>query len=126
MTDYSFEEWKKLAGKISFRNKAFINGKFVEAKSGKTFNSINPATDEVLTSVSECGQEDVDFAVEIARKSFQKGSWSKMPPAERKVILLKLADLIRENLEEFALLDSLDMGKLITDAVTIDLSLIHI
>ena len=102
MTDYSFEEWKKLAGKISFRNKAFINGKFVEAKSGKTFNSINPATDEVLTSVSECGQEDVDFAVEIARKSFQKGSWSKMPPAERKAILLKLADLIRENLEELS------------------------
>ena len=120
MTNYSFEEWKKIASKISFRNKAFINGKFVDAKSGKTFDSINPATDEVLTSVAECGQEDVDFAVEIARKSFQKGSWSKMPPTERKAVLLKLADLIRENLEEFALLDSLDMGKLITDAVTID------
>ena len=80
MTDYSFEKWKKLAIKINFRNKAFINGKFVEAKSGKTFNSINPATDEVLTSVAECGQEDVDFAVEKARKSFQKGSFVETPP----------------------------------------------
>ena len=108
MTNYSFEEWKKIASKISFRNKAFINGKFVEAKSGKTFDSINPATDEVLTSVAECGQEDVDFAVGIARKSFQKGSWSKMPPADRKAVLLKLADLIREKLKNF-LLQALQM-----------------
>jgi len=120
MTDLSFEEWKKEASKISFRNKAFINGKFVDSISGKTFDSINPATGEILTSVSECNEEDINLAVNAARKAFQKGDWSKMPPSERKTILLKLADLIRSNLKEFALLDSLDMGKLVGDAVTID------
>ena len=120
MTDLSFEEWKKEASEISFRNKAFINGKFVDSISGKTFDSINPATGEILTSVSECNEEDINLAVNAARKAFQKGDWSKMPPSERKTILLKLADLIRSNLKEFALLDSLDMGKLVGDAVTID------
>ena len=120
MTDLSFEEWKKEASKISFRNKAFINGKFVDSISGKTFDSINPASGEILTSVAECNEEDVNLAVNAARKAFQKGDWSKMPPSERKAVLLKLADLIRSNLKEFALLDSLDMGKLVSDAVTID------
>ena len=120
MSKNSFEEWKKLASKISFPNKAFINGKYVDSISGKTFESINPATGEILTSVSECSEQDVDKAVNAARKSFEKGDWSTMPPAERKGILLKLADLIRANLNEFALLDSLDMGKLVNDAVTID------
>ncbi len=120
MINLSFEEWKNAANKITFRNKAFINGKFVDATNGKTFDSINPATDEVLTSVAQCDSEDINLAVEVARKSFEKGSWSKMPPADRKAILLKLAELIRKNVQEFALLDSLDMGKLITDAITID------
>ena len=120
MSENSFEEWKKLASKISFPNKAFINGKYVDSISGKTFESINPANGEVLTSVSECSEQDVDMAVNAARKSFEKGDWSTMPPTERKGILLKLADLIRANLNEFALLDSLDMGKLVNDAVTID------
>ena len=120
MTDLSFEEWKKEASEISFRNKAFINGKFVDSISGKTFDSINPASGEILTSVAECNEEDVNLAVNAARKAFQKGDWSKMPPSERKAVLLKLADLIRSNLKEFALLDSLDMGKLVADAVTID------
>ena len=120
MIKLSFNEWKKLASKISFPNKAFINGKYVDSISGKIFESINPANGEVLTSVSECSEQDVDMAVNAARKSFEKGDWSTMPPAERKGVLLKLADLIRANLNEFALLDSLDMGKLVNDAVTID------
>jgi len=90
MTDLSFEEWKKEASKISFRNKAFINGKFVDSISGKTFDSINPASGEILTSVAECNEEDVNLAVNAARKAFQKGDWSKMPPSERKAVLLKL------------------------------------
>jgi len=90
MTDLSFEEWKKEASNISFRNKAFINGKFVDSISGKTFDSINPASGEILTSVAECNEEDVNLAVNAARKAFQKGDWSKMPPSERKAVLLKL------------------------------------
>ena len=93
MSENSFEEWKKLASKISFPNKAFINGKYVDSISGKTFESINPANGEVLTSVSECSEQDVDMAVNAARKSFEKGDWSTMPPAERKGVLLKFLHL---------------------------------
>ena len=120
MSELSFDEWKKLSNKISFRNKAFINGKFVDSISNKTFQTINPSTEEIITTITECNDKDIDIAVKAARASYEKGHWSKMPPAERKAILLKLAELIRSNLEEFALLDSLDMGKLVKDAVTID------
>ena len=120
MSELSFDEWKKLSNKITFRNKAFINGNFVDSVSGKTFDSINPSSEEIISSVSECNEKDIDIAVKAARSSFEKGHWSRMPPAERKAILLNLAELIRSNLEEFALLDSLDMGKLVQDAVTID------
>ena len=120
MSEITFDEWKKLSNKITFRNKAFINGKFVDSISKKTFDSINPATEEIITSVAECNEKDIDAAVKAARTSYEKGYWSKMPPAERKAILLMLAELIRLNLEELALLDSLDMGKLVQDAVTID------
>lgn len=120
MLEYTHEDWKSRAAALSFRNKAFIDGKFVDAASGKTFQSINPATDAVLTDVAECDSEDVDRAVVAARAAFEAGSWSRVEPAHRKAVMLKLADLIRENLEEFALLDSLDMGKLVTDAVTVD------
>ena len=120
MLDYSNADWKSRADALRFRNKAFINGKFVAALSGKTFDSINPATGQILTSVAECEAADVDLAVAAARRAFQSGSWSRMAPADRKAVLLRLADLIRANLEELALLDSLDMGKLVTDAATID------
>jgi len=120
MLEYTLENWKSRAADLSFRNQAFIGGKFVDAASGKVFQNINPATDVVLTDVAECDAEDVDRAVAVARAAFEAGSWSRTDPAHRKAVMLKLADLIRENLEEFALLDSLDMGKLVTDAVTID------
>lgn len=120
MPNHTHEEWKFRANALSFCNQAFINGKFVDAASGKTFKSINPATGAILTEVAACDLEDVDRAVTSARKVFEAGSWSRAAPAHRKAVMLKLAELIRENLEEMALLDSLDMGKLVTDAVTID------
>ena len=120
MLDHTLDDWRARAAAMSLRGQAFINGKFVDAVSGKTFDSINPATGEVLTAVAECDAADVDLAVAAARRSFEAGSWSRMAPGDRKGVLLKLADLIRANLEEMALLDSLDMGKLVTDAVTID------
>lgn len=120
MLDYTLEDWRSRAGQISFRNKAFIDGKFVDAVSGKTFDSINPANGQVLAQVAECDAADVDLAVAAGRRAFEDGRWSRMAPGDRKAVLLKLADLIRANLEEMALLDSLDMGKLVTDAATID------
>ncbi|UXU76662.1 MULTISPECIES: aldehyde dehydrogenase [unclassified Paracoccus (in: a-proteobacteria)] len=112
--------WKSRAAALTLRGQAFIDGKFVDALSGKTFDSINPATGAVLTRVAECDAADVDRAVSAARRAFQDGRWSRKPPGERKAVLLRLADLIRANLEELALLDSLDMGKLVRDAATID------
>lgn len=113
-------DWKAAAAKLRFRNEAFIDGAFVPALSGKTFPSVNPATEAVITDVAACDAEDIDRAVKAARAAFGDGRWSGKTPAERKAVLLKLADLIRGNLTEFALLESLDMGKLVTDAAAID------
>ena len=112
--------WKSRAKDLRFRGQAFIDGRFVDAASGETFDSINPATGAVLTPVAACDAADVDRAVSAARRAFADGRWSRRPPAERKAVLLRLAELIRENLQEMALLDSLDMGKLVHDAVTVD------
>ncbi len=112
--------WKSRAENLRFRGQAFIDGRFVDAASGETFDSINPATGAVLTPVAACDAADVDRAVSAARRAFEDGRWSRRPPAERKAVLLRLAELIRENLQEMALLDSLDMGKLVHDAVTVD------
>ncbi|WP_120500091.1 aldehyde dehydrogenase [Roseovarius sp. EL26] len=120
MLDYTHDDWKSRAAALTFRDQAFVDGKFVDAASGKTFDSINPATGEVLAQVAECDEEDVNRAVIAARRAFDSGSWSRAAPGDRKAVMLKLADLIRENLEEMALLDSLDMGKLVTDAATVD------
>ena len=74
----------------------------------------------MLADVAACDLEDVNRAVAAGRAAFEAGVWSRTDPTHRKAVLLKLADLIRANLEEFALLDSLDMGKLVTDAATVD------
>jgi aldehyde dehydrogenase (NAD+) len=87
----------------------FIDGKWVEAASGKTFDTINPSTGEVLATVAEGDAEDIDRAVAAARRAFT-GPWSKFKPFERQNILLKLADLVEQHFEELAALDTLDMG----------------
>lgn len=120
MLEYTQEDWLSRAAALRLRSQAFIDGKFVDAASGKVFDTVNPATGAILTSVSECDAVDVDRAVAAARRAFDDGRWSRMAPGDRKAVMLKLAGLIRENLEEMALLDSLDMGKLVSDAVTVD------
>jgi aldehyde dehydrogenase (NAD+) len=86
-----------------------IDGKWLEAASGKTFASINPSTGEVLARVAEGDAEDIDRAVAAARRAFN-GPWSKFKPAERQALLLKLADIVEQNFDELAALDTLDMG----------------
>ncbi|WP_372800968.1 aldehyde dehydrogenase [Paracoccus seriniphilus] len=120
MLDLTHQDWKARAAAMDFRTGAFIDGRFTDALSGKTFDSINPATGEVLARVAECDSADVDLAVAAGRRAFEDGRWSRMAPGDRKAVLLKLADLIRANLHEMALLDSLDMGKLVADAATVD------
>ncbi len=91
----------------------FIDGKWVEAAAGKTFETINPSTGEVLASVAGGDSEDIDRAVEAARRAFN-GPWSKFKPFDRQNLLLKLAELVEANFDELAALDTLDMGAPIT------------
>ena len=114
-------EWEKLSSNLNFNNEAFIDGKFVKAQSEKTFDCFNPSNGKLLTKVSSCDETDVDRAVKSCRKAFDNGHWSRMSPSERKKILLKLSDLILKNHDELALLDSMDMGKTVSDAFTYDI-----
>src|SRR5262249_34256029 len=93
--------------------KMLIGGAWVEAASGKTFDSINPATGDVLARVAEGDAEDITRAVTAARRAFE-GPWSKWKPFERQQVLLRLADLVDQQLDDLALLDTLDMGAPIT------------
>ncbi|HWA45396.1 MAG TPA: aldehyde dehydrogenase [Hypericibacter adhaerens] len=108
------------AAKLRFETRAFIDGKFVEARSGKWFETLNPATGKVLTQVAECDKADVDLAVAAARRAFEAGSWSRRAPRERKKILLKFADLIEKNLTELAITETLDCGKPVNDSLNVD------
>jgi phenylacetaldehyde dehydrogenase len=91
--------------------KLFIDGKFVDAKSGKTFPVYNPASGEVLANVAEGDSVDIDLAVAAARRAFDNGPWRKLSPSQRARLIYQLADKMEERLEDFALLESLDNGK---------------
>lgn len=88
----------------------FINGKYVKSNNGKTFENVNPATEEILGNVAEGGKEEVDQAVGVARRALN-GEWANMPLKERSNIIRKIGDLILERKEELAELESLDTGK---------------
>jgi 4-(gamma-glutamylamino)butanal dehydrogenase len=105
---------------VSTPSQAYIDGQFVAARSGETFPTYAPGSGQVLAVVDACGPEDVDRAVRSARGAFERGAWRKLPPSERKAVLLKLADLIEANGQEIAQLDAVDAGKPITDCEDID------
>ena len=105
---------------LSRPKKLLIDGKWVDAESGKTFETRNPATDEVLAKVQEGGKADVDKAVKAARKAFEDGPWRKMSAAERARCLFKLADLIEQRADELAQLETLDNGKPIKESRFVD------
>ncbi|XP_050218363.1 aldehyde dehydrogenase family 2 member C4-like [Mercurialis annua] len=101
--------------------KLFINGEFVDSISGKTFETIDPRSGEVITRVAQGDKEDVDLAVEAARRAFDSGPWPRMPGAARGRIMMKFADLIDEHTEELAALDSIDAGKLFSMGKAVDI-----
>lgn len=113
-------DYRNKAKSLQFPTKMIVDGERVIALSGKTFETRNPATGEVLAHIPAAGAEDVDRAVEAARRAFDDGRWSKLPPAKRKQYLLKLASLIEDNADDLALIESLDSGKTITDCMSID------
>lgn len=115
------EEYKAIAAALSLPTQAFIDGGFRPAASGATFDSVNPATGDVLAKVAACSAKDVDFAVQKARDAFEDGRWSGLHPSERKAVLIRLAKLIKRNARELAVMESLESGKTIFDCETVDL-----
>ena len=108
---------------ISKPRKMLINGKWVNAASGKTFPTYNPATGEVLAQVAEGDRADIDAAVQAARRAFDSGPWSHMTPSDRGKLIWKLADLLEQHLEEFATIETLDNGKPLSVARAADVPL---
>ncbi len=100
-----------------------IDGEWQNAASGKTFETINPATEQVIARVAEADQPDVDRAVAAARRAFEEGPWHKMSGSERGRLLYKLADLIEAHQEDLAALETLDNGKPYSDSRSADLPL---
>ena len=113
--------WQERARRLEFRTQAFIDGRYVDAASGATFDCVNPATGKLLARVAAGDTEDINRAVNSARAAFRKGSWAQLAPAKRKRVLLRLAELIREHGDELALLETLDVGKPINDSVKVDI-----
>ena len=105
---------------ISKPHKLLIDGKWVAAKSGKTFPVFDPATGGQIAAVADGGPEDIDAAVKAARKAFEDGPWSRMKPTERGKIVWKLADILEQNLVELAEIESIDNGKPVMDAKMVD------
>ena len=103
------------------KTQLWIDGKWSPAQSGKSFNTLNPATEDVLAQVSEAGEADIDKAAKAARKAFESGPWPRMKPAERERILRKIAELMEERREELAKLETQDSGKPIQNSRNIDI-----
>lgn len=114
------DEYAAIAGSLTLPRTNFIDGGFRAGK-GAPLATINPATGEPLAELATATQEDVDYAVQKAREAFEDGRWSKMHPADRKEILIRLTKLIKRNARELAVMESLDSGKPIADCEKIDI-----
>ena len=118
----TFDTWQALAAGLQIRTQAFIDGRYVDAASGRTFDCISPVDGRVLGRIAECEAEDIERAVAAARRSFESGAWSNAKPTHRKKVLLRFAQLIEQYGDELALLESLDMGKPVSDARAVDVA----
>jgi gamma-glutamyl-gamma-aminobutyraldehyde dehydrogenase len=115
------DEYRALAESLSLPTNAMIGGKATAPIGGGTFDTINPATGEVLAKVACCRKEDVDLAVEKARRAFESGLWSRAHPSERKRAMRRLVRLMERHVRELAVLETLESGKPIYDVETVDI-----
>jgi 4-guanidinobutyraldehyde dehydrogenase/NAD-dependent aldehyde dehydrogenase len=114
-------DWHARARTLAIEARAFIDGRYLPAVSGETFDCVSPIDGRVLARVASTDAPDVDRAVAAARRAFEAGTWSHRPPRERKRVLLKFAQLIEQHAEELALLETLDVGKPIADSLAVDI-----
>lgn len=117
----TLEAWRERAEQLNIRSRIYIDGKWLDAVSGKTFPCISPIDGRKLADIAAADREDIDRAVASARAAFESGVWSRKAPAQRKQVLLRFAQLIREHQDELALLETLDVGKPIRFSRTIDI-----
>ncbi|KZY65342.1 MULTISPECIES: aldehyde dehydrogenase [unclassified Oleiphilus] len=121
-TDQNLHYWQSFAETVSIEGRAFIDGRYQDAESGEVFDCISPIDGRVLCQVASSGESEANRAVAAARASYVSGVWADKSPAERKEILFRFADLIEANQEELALLETLDMGKPISDSLGVDVN----
>ena len=114
--------WERLSATVTPQGRAFIAGRAVEARDGRVFEDVSPIDGKGICQVARCGPADVDAAVAAARASFEGGAWRHMEPKERKKILRRFAELIRDDVERLALLETRDVGKPIANSVSVDVA----
>ncbi|CAB3792312.1 NADP/NAD-dependent aldehyde dehydrogenase PuuC [Paraburkholderia ultramafica] len=120
MEKKTFAFWQETAATLSIEGRAFIDGEYRDAASGRTFDCLSPIDGKLLAKVADSGAADVDAAVAAARRAFDSAVWSGLNPRRRKAILLRWAASIREHMDELALLETLDAGKPIADTTSVD------
>ncbi|AEY64873.1 aldehyde dehydrogenase [Clostridium sp. BNL1100] len=113
----SFGEVTKLKENAEIKTKAFINGKYVDSLDGETFDKVSPIDGKVIAKIASCKQADVDLAVSAARQAYEKGVWSDITPEQRKNILYAFANLVEAHHMELATLETMDMGKPISNSI---------
>ncbi|MAK92712.1 MAG: aldehyde dehydrogenase PuuC [Oleibacter sp.] len=121
MSELTKSWWEDLASKTTLQDKAYIDGEYVSATNNATYQVINPANGKLLADMAACQAEDVNTAVAAARRTFDSGVWRSQAPAQRKAVMKKLADLIRNEMHELALLETLNMGKPVLTSLNLDI-----
>jgi gamma-glutamyl-gamma-aminobutyraldehyde dehydrogenase len=109
------------AASLDLRTQAFVDGRFVDALEGRTYETEDPSTGQPIADIAECDARDVDRAVAAARAVADQGTWARMAPADRRRILTRFADLIDAHTDELALTESLDAGKPLSDTKALDI-----
>ncbi|RMR16143.1 Aldehyde dehydrogenase protein [Pseudomonas amygdali pv. ulmi] len=121
MTTLTRADWEQRAQHLKIEGRAFIQGEYTAASSGETFDCISPVDGRMLAKVASCDTADAQRAVDSARSAFNSGAWSRLAPAKRKETMIRFAGLLKQNAEELALLETLDMGKPIGDSFGVDI-----
>jgi len=116
----SRNDWERLAAPLRPEGRALIGGKLVAARSGRVFDKHSPIDGRSIAQVARCEQADVDAAVSAARAAFEQGRWRRAEPRERKRVLQRFAELIRAELDQLAMLETLDVGKPIQNSLQVD------